>query len=109
MIILSGFFFIGKRACITKGVILEADFDLIGTGNIKGYTDLVGRNNGKGFCGDANFFGTGWTKDCFNHDLCQQYTRENDIFEIAGGLWNCADEFFYAIDDFLFAWGCKGK
>jgi hypothetical protein len=99
---------LSERECIKKGQRLEADFDLLEEGTISGYFDTVGRNNGKGLCGDSNFIALGWTRDCFNHDLCQQYTRENDIFELPGGTYNCLDEFIYAIDDFLFSWRCKG-
>ena len=107
--IVASIYFIGDRECIKKGMVLEADFDTL-DGDIHGYYDTVGRNNGKGLCGDANFIKSGWTKDCFNHDLCQQYTRKNSIFELPGGVGpNCHDEFFRAIDDFIFGWiKCDG-
>lgn len=109
--ILAILYIFGDRECIKKGETREAKFDTR-EGNIYGYKDTVGRNNGKGLCGDSNFIPwEGWTEDCFSHDLCQQYTRERDIFELRGGIGpNCHDEFLKAIDDFIFGWiKCDGK
>ena len=95
--------------CIYKGDWREAVFTDFWGDTIRVW-DEVGFHGGRGRCGD-DWFSTGWTQDCFNHDECQIYMGDHGIFELPGGLGpNCLDEFFSAIDDFFFAilLGCTG-
>jgi len=95
--------------CIYKGDWLEATFtDFWGT--TYHVWDEVGYHGGRGRCGD-DWFSTGWTYDCFNHDECEIYMDSHGIFELPGGIGpNCLDEFFKALDDFFFSLllGCTG-
>ena len=89
-----------RITCIEKGdTVLASYTEEDGTGHSEEV--LIG-DQGKehGRCGSGPT-STGWTLDCLNHDMCQKYMKDHDIFENPGGLGpNCWDEFEEAVDDY---------
>jgi hypothetical protein len=98
-----------RKSCVYKGDIVQALFTDKEGNLITTEWSRIKKGSQRGQCGDK-IASTGWTRDCFNHDMCHRYFKKNG-FELPGGLGpNCLDEFRKAADDFFFSrfWGCWG-
>ena len=87
--------------CIEKGdTVLATYTEAAGTQHSEEV--LIGDQGEEfGRCGSGPT-SKGWTVDCLNHDMCQEYMKDNGIFENPGGLGpNCWDEFTETIDDYF--------